>query len=80
MSSFPLKNIIVEGNMLSLKPFEVCPYSISCKFRKDAYMGICHGIKPDRARNFLCDLNEEGNAGNNREISSSTSKQEEKGC
>lgn len=66
--------------MLNLKPFEVCPYGNFCKFRRDSYMGICHGTKPDRANFFSCDLVEDEDARNNREISSYTSKQEEKGC
>lgn len=65
--------------MLNLKPFEICSYGDSCSFKRDAYMGICHGIKAGRATSFICDLAEEENARNNREISQNTSNQEEKG-
>ena len=65
--------------MLNLKPFEVCPHGDSCKFRKDAYIGICHGIKSDRAKFFVCDLVEDRNARNDGKISSYTSEQEEEG-
>jgi hypothetical protein len=65
--------------MLNLKPFEVCPYGDSCKFRKDAYIGICHGIKSDRAKFFVCDLVEDRNARNNEKLSSCAGYEEEKG-
>jgi hypothetical protein len=64
--------------MLNLKPFEICSYGDSCKFKRDAYMGICHGIKAGRVTAFICDLVEEENAGNNGKISQNTSNQEEK--
>ena len=66
--------------MLNLKPFEVCPYGDSCKFRKDACMGICFGIKPNRVTSFVCDWVEEANARNNRELPPHTSEQEEERC